>query len=130
MLPPQPRPLRALRSWIPVILIGLGIALAAGVGLAEPGFGAAGYVDRGGGDGGLPTGVLGARGLELQSADRSRDRGPGDLRRARQPRLRGSNGSRDAGPAVRLAAPQDAARSALARAGRLSAPSTAPPHLS
>jgi hypothetical protein len=130
MFPPRSRPRRALRSSIPVILIGLGAALAAGVGLAAPAFDAAGYVDTGGGEHGLPTGVLGARGLDLQSADRSRDRGPGDLRRSRQPGLRGSNGSHDTVPAVRRAAPQDAARSALARAGRLSAPSTAPPHLS
>jgi hypothetical protein len=119
--------LRAARSPIPAVLAVL--VLAAAAGLAKPTHGAGGYVTADRTERGIPTGMLSSRTLDLQLPDRSRDRGESGIRRARGPGFRPA-----AGPAVALllprAVPQDAARSALARAGRLSSPATAPPLLS
>jgi hypothetical protein len=120
--------LRAARPPIPAILAVL--VLAASAGLAKPTHGTGGYVTADRTERGIPTGMLSSRTLDLQLPDRSRDRGEGGIRRARGPGFRP-----DAGPPVAVAllpraVPQDAARSALARAGRLSSPATAPPLLS
>jgi hypothetical protein len=125
MCPSPHRLLRAARSPIPAVLVVL--ALAAAAGLAEPTHGAGGYVTADRTEGGIPTGMLSSRALDLQLPDRSRDRGQGGIRRARGPGFRPAAGPPVAVVPLPRAAPQDAARSALARAGRLSSPATAPP---
>lgn len=124
------RMLRMARSPFPAVLAGLALALASATALVEPNPGPSAYVSADRTEPGIPAGLLGHRGLEIQTPDRSRDRGHGGIRR--------SNGADVYGAVWRLGpamtaghgVPQDAARRALARAGRLSAPATAPPHLS
>jgi hypothetical protein len=121
---------RAARSPLPAILAVLTLVLAAGAGLVEPVHGAGGYVAAEQTEPGIPAGTFSSRTVELQLPDRSRDRGHGGARRAEGPGVHGGAAvSPTAAPGPRPA-PQDAARSALARAGRLSSPATAPPNLS
>jgi hypothetical protein len=122
----MPRP---ARSPIPVVIVGLALALASAVALAEPSYGPAGYVAAPQTEHAIP-GVLSPRGLEAQAPERSRDGGHAGIR---GPDGLGSDDDAWRPGAVGPThghAPEDAARQALARAGRLSAPATAPPHLS
>jgi len=84
------------------------------------------YVDAAVPDAGLPTGSLTTRSQEHQA----HDRGPTGARRT--PRTTsGADLGRLARPSLPVvAAPETSSRRALERAGRLSAPTTAPPVLS
>lgn len=121
---------RGTRSPIPALLAALAMALASGAALAEPPCGTGGYVTAGQDERGLPANLLGARGVELQSPDRSRDRGPAGVRRSDAHGSHAPSRCRVTAVALPHPAPEDAALQALARAGRRSAPATAPPHFS
>lgn len=121
---------RAARSPLPAVLAVLTLVLAAGAGLVEPVHGTGGYVTADRTEPGIPAGTFSSRTTEVQLPDRSRDRGQGGARRAEGPAFHGEAASPLTAAPCPHPAPQDAARSALARAGRRSAPATAPPHLS
>jgi hypothetical protein len=123
---PMPRP---ARSPIPVVIVGLALALASAVALAEPSYGPAGYVAAPQTEHAIP-GVLSPRGLDAQAPERSRDGGHAGFRGSDGLGPDGDGWRWDPARPAHRRAPQDAARQALARAGRLSAPATAPPHLS
>jgi hypothetical protein len=123
-------PRRAARSLIPAVLAVLTLVLAAGAGLGEPVKGAGGYVAAEQTEPGIPAGTFSSRTADLQLPDRSRDRGHGGARRGEGPAVHGERASSPTAAPGPRPAPQDAARSALARAGRLSSPATAPPNLS
>jgi hypothetical protein len=121
---------RAAGSPIPAVLAVLTLVMAAGAGLVEPIHGADGYVAAEQTEPGIPAGTFSSRTAELQLPDRSRDRGHGGARRAEGPAVHGERASSPTGAPAPRPAPQDAARSALARAGRVASPATAPPNLS
>jgi hypothetical protein len=121
---------RAIRSPLPAVLAVLTLVLAAGAGLVEPIHGASGYVAAEQTEPGIPAGTFSSRTVDLQLPDRSRDRGHGGARRAERPAVHGEGAASPTAAPGSRPAPEDAARSALARAGRLSSPATAPPNLS
>jgi hypothetical protein len=75
-------------------------------------------------DDGIPTSLITPRGVDLGAPNR--DRGPGDGGRG-QPDVRIATAAAPSAAARPHAPPEDDAIRALARAGRLSAPGTAPP---
>jgi hypothetical protein len=120
---------RMARSPFPAVLVGLALALASATGLAEANAGPSVYVSADRTEPGIPAGLLDHRSMEIQTADRSRERGHGGIRRSNRADLHGVVWRPGPALAAVHCVPQDAARRALARAGRLSAPATAPPHL-
>jgi hypothetical protein len=121
---------RASRSPAPVLALAVALA-SVSVGLAPDAHPATGnYFTSHHPDTGLPTGTVTHRGLDLQGPDRDRDRGTGGVRYT--PDFRAAPGMllADSGLRPAMEAPEGLARRALQRAGRLSAPGTAPPAFS
>lgn len=128
--PAHPGMRRALRSSASVLVASLALSWAT-IGIApEARHATNGYSAAGHSDAGLPTGTLTQRGSDLQSADRLRGHGPTGARRTHGDPGPSAGGAASLRVAAARAAPEGTARRALERAGRLSAPTTAPPPLS
>jgi hypothetical protein len=120
------RATRALRSPAPILLIALALAWSTAGIRPEARDTVVRSVHAGHADAALPAGSLAHRGLDLHRDDRSReDRSPGVRRAGR--RSGPATASGDHGRATASVATEGSARRALQRAGRNSAPSTAPP---
>lgn len=130
-MPSNPdRMLRMARSPFPAVLAGLALVLASATGLVDPNPRPSVYVSADRTEPAIPPGLLGHRGLEVQAPDRGRDRGHGAIRRSNRADAHGAVWRPRPAMAAGHGVPEDSARRALARAGRLSAPATAPPRLS
>jgi hypothetical protein len=119
---------RAPRLPAPILVVSLALAWAA-TGIAPAARHGGDYVHADHTNPSIPAGTLTQRGLDLQGPDRSRD-GHAGLRR---PHIRSGSTAHRLPLGAEIApapAPAGSARRALQRAGRLSAPTTAPPHLS
>jgi hypothetical protein len=126
----HPRLRRTLRSPAPILVVAIALSwVNAGMG-PEARHPASSYAAASHSDTGLPATALSKRGLEVQTADRVRDQGPTGVRRSHRgaDQLTGYAGGRACDAPHRE--PEGAARRALQRAGRLAAPTTAPPILS
>lgn len=117
---------RAAR-WAAVAAIGAaGMAMGgAGIQPVQPDI-VGSYVDVRAPDAGLPAGTLTTRSHDGQTADR----GPAGPRRAERHTPARALGRTTPAQPPASAPPEDASRHALERAGRMSAPCTAPPILS
>jgi hypothetical protein len=120
---------RAPRLPAPILVVALALAWVAAAIAPEGRPGEGEYVHADHNSASLPAGTLTQRGLDLQGPDRSRD-GAAGLRRPGH--LAGWTAERSPSGAETAPTlePAGSARRALQRAGRLSAPATAPPLLS